>query len=473
MKNTSIPFSLKSQRGAASLVIAILLLVGMTLVAFFGNRVYIFEQKTSANQFRATKAFETAEAGLEWAIGKINDPKVLDAAPSCATATTGFSGKKSFRDRYGNPQSKNPDTSALPAGFYPTTNLRTVSLAACSISAVGALTCDCPNPEDPDPEKRYPTLGADDDTRFRVEFKLVKDDPLTAPIEPTDPLSIEIIATGCTSKDPACDLVSDGKKADATAVVRALVKVVPTFGNAPSSALTTGSATNITGGLSVVNTDLSTNGITINAGTSVVQGTGTSVVTLPGTPPSASILDNDASLTALTNADTNGDLFFQSYFGKTMEAYRNDSQTKVITAADCATATECGTLVSSWYNQGFQQFWIYPDVQFTNANLPTVGTLGTADRPIFLAGDGNLELKSNLVAYGMLYAATASATENWDYSGSGSGTVFGALVSRGSFNKGSGTLNIVFDPKVFGLGSAPSGVLVKVPGSWRDKNSNY
>ena len=476
MKNTSIFFSLKSQRGAASLVIAVLLLVGMTLVAFFGNRVYIFEQKTSANQFRATKAFETAEAGLEWAIGKLNDPKVIDAEPSCATATTGFFGKKSFRDRYGNPQSKDPDdTSAGSSGFYPTTILpilRTVSQAACSINSAGALTCNCPHPEDTYPDN-HPTLGADDDARFRVEFKRVKDDPLTVPVEPTDPLSIEIIAIGCTSKDPACDLVSDGKKADATAVVRALVKVVPTFGNAPSSALTTGSATNIAGNLSVVNTDPSTNGITINAGTSVVQGTSTSVVTLPGTPPSASILDNDASLTALTNADTNGDLFFQSYFGKTMEAYRNDSQTKVITAADCATATACGTLVSSWYNQGFQQFWIYPDVQFTNANLPTAGTLGTPDRPIFLAGDGNLELKSNLVAYGMLYAATASATENWDYSGSGSGTVFGALVSRGSFNKGSGTLNIVFDPKVFGMGSAPSGVLVKVPGSWRDKNSIY
>lgn|GEM_PF-803754 len=449
MKNKSILFfSLKSQRGAASLVIAILLLVGMTLVAFFGNRVFIFEQKTSANQFRATKAFEAAEAGLEWAIGQLNDPTVIDAAPSCNAATAGFTTKTAFRVRYAAPT---PPISPNPAGFYPPAN----SQAACSISPAGALTCTCPVPG------TTPTIGSATDARFRVAFNSVA----------SDPLSFEVISTGCTSEDTACD--GSTAKADATAVVRALVKVVPTFGNAPSSALTTGSATNITGSLSVVNTDMSTNGITINAGTSVVQGTGTSVVTLPGTPPSASILDNDASLTALTNADPNGDLFFQSYFGKTMEAYRNDSQTKVITATDCASATACGALVSSWYDKGFQQFWIYPDVQFTNANLPAVGTLGTANRPIFLAGDGNLELKSNLVAYGMLYAATASATENWDYSGSGSGTVFGALVSRGSFNKGSGTLNIVFDPKVFGLGSAPSGVLVKVPGSWRDKNSSY
>ena len=453
MKNQSIYSFPKSQRGAASLIISVLLLVGMTLVAFFGNRIYIFEQKTSANQFRATKAFEAAEAGLEWAIGQLNDPTVINAAPSCTAAITGFLTKNSFRVRYAVPTSGNPAaTPPTPAGFYPPAN----SQAACSISVAGALTCNCPA------AGTTPTIGSATDARFRVQFN-----PMTS-----DPLSFEVISTGCTSEDTACD--GSTVKADATAVVRTLIKVVPTFGNAPASALTTGSATNITGNLSVVNTDLSSNGITINAGTTVIQGTATSVVTLPGTPSSASILANDSSLTALTNADSNGDLFFQSYFGKTMEAYRNDSQTKVITATDCASAIGCGTLVSSWYDQGFQQFWIYPDVQFTNSNLPGTGTLGTAERPIFLVGDGDLELKSNLVAYGMLYAATATATENWDYNGAGSGTLFGALVSRGSFNKGSGTLNVVYDPKVFGLGaSAPSGVLVKIPGSWRDKSSNY
>jgi hypothetical protein len=73
----------------------------------------------------------------------------------------------------------------------------------------------------------------------------------------------------------------------------------------------------------------------------------------------------------------------------------------------------------------------------------------------------------------MLYAATASATENWDYDGSGSATIFGAMVSRGSFDKGSGTLNIVYDPKVFGLGGPPAGLRVRVPGSWRDSATTY
>lgn len=428
---------------------SILLLFGMTLVAFFGNRIYIFEQKTSANQLRATKAFEAAEAGVEWALGHLNDVLVLDASPSCTAATTNFLGKTSFRDRYAAPTGA---SGATLAGFYPIAN----SMAGCSMSSSGTLTCTCPT------AGTVPTIGGSTDARFRVQFN-----PLAG-----DPLAFELVSTGCTSSDSACD--GGSTVADATAVVRVLLKVVPTFGNASSSALTSGAGSNISGALTVVNTDPGTNGITINAGGPVAAGSGTTVVTVPGTPGAASILDNDPSLSALTTADGTGDLFFQSYFGKTMDAYQKDPLTKVINAADCGSAAACGALVSSWYDKGFQQFFIYPNVSFSNANLPLVGTLGTAAKPIFLAAKQDLELKSNLTAYGMLYGATATATELYDYSGSGAGTLFGSLVSRGAFNKGTGTLNIVYDPKIFGLGAgAPSGILVKVPGSWRDKSLAY
>ncbi len=83
--------SWRTQRGAASLAVTLLLLFSVTLAVFFANRSLIFEQKTSANQLRATVAFEAAEAGLEWAIAQINDPPVLQAAPSCAPATSNFS----------------------------------------------------------------------------------------------------------------------------------------------------------------------------------------------------------------------------------------------------------------------------------------------------------------------------------------------------------------------------------------------
>ena len=54
--------SIARQRGAATLISAVVILVLMTLIAFFANRNILFERKTAANQYRATKAIEAAEA---------------------------------------------------------------------------------------------------------------------------------------------------------------------------------------------------------------------------------------------------------------------------------------------------------------------------------------------------------------------------------------------------------------------------
>ena len=48
----------------------------ISLVAAYASRNLIFEQKTSANQYRATQAFEAAEAGLEWAAAMLNGGRV-------------------------------------------------------------------------------------------------------------------------------------------------------------------------------------------------------------------------------------------------------------------------------------------------------------------------------------------------------------------------------------------------------------
>ena len=58
----------RAQRGAATLIVVMLLFFIVSLVAAYAGRNLIFEQKTSANQYRATQAFEAADAGLEWAL---------------------------------------------------------------------------------------------------------------------------------------------------------------------------------------------------------------------------------------------------------------------------------------------------------------------------------------------------------------------------------------------------------------------
>jgi hypothetical protein len=437
--------AVKPQRGAATLAVALILLFGMTLIAFFANRGMIFEQRTSANQYRSTRAFEMAEAGLEWAIARLNDNAEMLADGTCTT--TGLV-TQSFADRY------------LPvsAAGFGVTALR----SGCSIAANGQTTCGCPTAGNP-------VLGGATDPRFTVLFTAWGGDPWT----------VEVTSFGCTNEGTHCDPAS-GATPDAVAVVRALYKMKPSLPNAPGAGLITGSYAITGGNLSVINMDVESNGITINSGTTVDLGTATNAITLPGTPARASVLDNDPSLAALTTADATGDIFFSSFFGETMAEFRNSPKTWLITSGSCGSNTRCsscandgacGTAISDAINKGEFRFWSDTDAKWTN-NLPADGTLGTAAKPIIVASDQTLKLGSNLTAYGLFYAASASVTEEWTFTGSGSAKVFGAFVSRGSFDKGAGTLDLIYDANIFKPESM-RGTMVRVPGSWRDKSSEY
>jgi hypothetical protein len=438
------------QRGVAALVVALMLLLGGTIIAFFANRGFIFEQRTSANQYRATKAFELAEAGAEWAVGKLNENMPLVTTPSCNTG--GAAANSTFRIRYATPQ---------PAGGWcpSTTGCLVPNVTAapgCRIDAAGAATCDCPT-------AAAASLGApaaDEQGRFAVRFASVAPD------------TVEVISRGCVNVvgDAACDPNSTTVQSDATATVRVLVKIVPALPSGPAAALTTGSAAVTGGNLSVINTHAPSNGITIHSGTAVQTGSGANVYTLPGTPPRASILDNDPSLNNLTVASE--EAFFASFFGQTLTNYRTVDP-DVIRISGCS-ATECGAQVMNAVNSGARnpRFFVDGDITFNNGNVGA-STIGTASNFVTIVSNGAMEMRSNLTGYGVFYAATATAVDNWDFAGSGTATIYGAFISRGDFIKGSGTLNLIYDPKLWNPVEPPVGRLAKVPGSWRDKLATY
>ena len=452
------------QRGAVALVVALVLLFGMTLIAFFANRTMIFEQRTSANQYRYTKAFEVADAGIEWAIARLNDGLTL-TANSCTPASG--AGLVSFRDRYVRPTAA--DATHANGWLNPLSNV----YPGCQIDpAAGTFSCGCP-------AAGAATLAATAQPRFRVQFN-----PVTSPT--ADALAVEIVSRGCTSGDP-CDPASAATASDSSVVARVLVKIVPTFPTVPGAGLISGSATVISGSLNVVNTDTAGNGITINTGSTVnLSGSGTTVQTLPGTPPSASILDNDPSLLKLTNADSTGERFFSSFFGGDFDDFKTSLGTKVITAGasnnaanlTCGNPGDCGAAVSYWVNRGIQQFWVVPDVTFNNSNMPSVsitgGTLGTLNKPLALATPGQITFTGGITAYGVYYAATASAVDDLVLTGGGSSTIVGSLISRGDFARtGNGNISIIYNSNLFGGKGPPTGILAPVPGSWRDKATAF
>lgn len=63
---------LNNQRGAATLVTSLILLLAITLVTFSAARVGVTEQRTSTNDMRAKTAQDVANAGVEYGIAYLN-----------------------------------------------------------------------------------------------------------------------------------------------------------------------------------------------------------------------------------------------------------------------------------------------------------------------------------------------------------------------------------------------------------------
>lgn len=464
MMPLAIPSRHSPQRGAAALAVSLVLLFGMTTIAFFVNRSMIFEQRTSANQYRSTKAFEMAEAGLEWAVARLNSESPIVAAPGCAV-TTGVAAN-SFALRY------------LTIGAGGIGLVTNAARPAASIAANGVVTEQCPAPG------ATATLGDASEPRFLVEF--TRDGV-------TDPFSIRIISRGCTNAGNFCvDGTTTAPQPDGVAVVTSIYKMQPALPLAPGAGLVTGGAANvITGNMTIVNEDRASNGITINSGSVVNMGSAARVVTIAGTPSQASVLDNDPSLRDLTNADATGDIMFRSFFGESLTTYQEDPKTWVVTAGacpayavgrctgSCGGDTACGTAVMNAYtNNGFEKFWTDTAVRFNTSNRPAVSTenpdrtFGTPARPLLMGSSANIDFNGAITAYGLFYAATASATDNYVSAGTGSATVVGAIVTRGGFTKGAGTLNLVYRAELFSP-ALGFGTMVRVPGSWRDSETEF
>ena len=440
------------QRGAAALAVALVLLFGMTVTAFFASRGMIFEQRTSANQYRSTKAFEVAEAGLEWAVARMNDESFAVAAPSCGVMGAG--GVATLTERY---------LARNAGGFVWAGGAR--RLAACRISAAGAVNCNCPSPG------TAPSFATafDAEARFLVEF-----------VAGPDPTSMRIISRGCTNAGATCELGAGTP--DASAVVTALFKIRPAVPSAPGAGLVTGAGASTGGNLTIINKDPRSNGITINSGSIVDAGGSTSVVTLDGTPPRASILDNDPALRNLTNADSTGELYFRSFFNEGFTDYRSSPNTWVITSGSCAAysgrctqctgnAGTCGTAVSDAYrDNNVERFWSDVNIDLRGNNGPNAADRsihGSPTRPLAIASTANIDFSGAITAYGMFYAASSSADANYISPGNGGATVYGSIITRGNFLKGTGNMRVIYDANLFNPQNQPM-LLVRVPGSWRD-----
>ena len=202
-----------SPRGAATLVAVMLLGLIVAMVAAYGQRSQVFEQRIAVNQVRAAQAGEAAEAGLHWALARLNGGPVDS---SCRAVQA--SGAAGFRERH---LALDGDTGAIvprqPTGTLPPS-------PGCAFDGTD-WRCHCP---DDGPAELTTPEGVGPFPAFQVRF-----------VAGPRPGQVRVEAVGCTEPHAAC-LAPDGQAGvhAARARVTALLALRPALASRPTAALT-------------------------------------------------------------------------------------------------------------------------------------------------------------------------------------------------------------------------------------------
>jgi hypothetical protein len=417
----------QTQRGAAALTITLVLFFVMTLVAAFANRNHMLEQRASANQLRATQAFEAAEAGIEWTIAMLNNPQPIDDRCGATNADAA----RSFRERY------------LAADRFsgmqrPATRMqdgKAVALQAACVRSSTGWDCSCPaggtaSLSPPAIDGAAPA--------FTVQFT-------AAP----QPGVVQLLATGCSSLGGEC-AVPGSTGTDAVAHVQVLLGLVPGLSTPPAAPLTVKGAVQAGDAqIGLFNADASSGGATVHAG-ALVNAPSARLATVAGGAAALSAIESDAALAAATT-----DRFFAAFFGVDKALWQqHPGVAHLRCSGDCASALAQAIGSAATH----RMVWIDGD-----AHIDGPLVLGTPQQPVIVIVNGSMTLGAGVTLHGLLYATQLV----WNDAVAGTAAVHGAAISEGNY-QGSGAPDFVYDSAILASLKTGTGSFARLPGSWKD-----
>ncbi|MBL8348572.1 MAG: pilus assembly PilX N-terminal domain-containing protein [Rubrivivax sp.] len=427
-------------RGAASLVVVMILFFIITLVAAYTSRNLLFEQRTSANQYRATLAFESADAGIEWAIARLNEGRMNDDCAELAPATA-VGTQPSFRERY---------LSIDPATGVITTPDK---LAGCVFNGA-TWVCHCPDAGNPAPT--YTTTGSGPFPAFWVKFRSNQ--------VGGRPGIVRIQVNACTRDDAAClNFAREAQTGDGLATVWSMVSLRSALPSAPAAALTVrGTFAPGANTPTVSNLDSASGGFTIHGGAAVNPG---SIVlqSVPGTPGALSFLQNDPALaladltiSPATPANDGRNRMFNSVFGTWPNTYFAQPGLAVVDCTSDCLAADVNAVVQRQPGHAIHVSG--------GGRLRIDAAIGTAAAPVLIIADGNVEFDSTAATlHGVVYSRAAA----WELEG-GDGTLRGAAIAERNFAFDNDNPSVIYDRDVILRIQHLNGTFAKVAGSWRD-----
>lgn len=426
------------QRGVATLVIVMLLLLTVGLAVAYTSRSLLFDQRSSVNFLSATQAHAAAEAGIDWAIAMLNGGRIDGQCEAAGAAPA----DPSFRQRYLDiAPADGRITVRVASGGAPLTPGCVFDGGA----ATPAWRCECPAAA---VSALQPPPGIGIAPAFRVRF--VRD--------LHRPTLVWLEANGCTRLDPAClGFPSQAVAGAARATVRVLLAPRSALPTPPAAALTAGGAVDLGGApATLVNRSTAAAPWTLHAGGPVATA-GLLLRGPAGTPADDTYVANDPGLQrpALPPVlPTAADRLFASFFGLTPAQYRE--QPAVVRLGCRPVACDGAVLRSAVARNPGRMVWADGDLVIDGA-----GDVASPTEPLLLVVDGHFGFASGATLHGLVHVRGAT------WAAVAGGSVNGALVAEGDV-QGSGLPVVVRNDEVLARLRLVQGTFVRVPGSWRD-----
>lgn len=442
-------------RGAAALIVVLVLFFIVSLVAAYTSRGMIFEQRTSINQMRSTQALDIGDAGIEWALTKLNTGLI---AANCDASSGGAS---TFRDRY------------LVYAADGTITGNPAANPTCTFQEGAGWSCSCPTAG-----STIPAGGAGPTPAFRLYFGA----------DTTGARSnlIRVTVSACTDASANClanPQVADPGKGNivvsASLGLKGAIDTIPAAAVTLPSPSTALAALVLNGGtrLAAYNGNPLGTGLAIHAGGTLPAAPDLTVGSAPGSPADTAKLEADATLAAdavtggLRNSSDAGacaagdthlgcsfNRAFTAFFGAPREVYRNQPSL-VRCAAGCNSAA---LAVLAARNPR--------SVILVQGNATLDANLGTAAAPVALIVEGDVTISGGAtVVTGFIYntGAAGAAVAGWTVTGSP--RIDGAIASElPAKMDGGGTLTVNYDLAALNRLRFEHGSFARVPGGWRD-----
>ena len=417
----------RHQRGAAALFVTVMLCFVTVLAVALLQRNVLVEEQRSANELRSSTAAAAADAGLDWALARINDPTPTTAAclPSGDPAASSFRGRMLRIDA--------ADGSVAPVTWNDAGTERPLQ-AACIRNAAG-WACSCPANE-------RPLLPAADSGAIAPAF-------FVELARSARPGVVRVVATGCTKAgtDTGC-ATANATGREATARIETAWALLPALRSAPAAALTVGGDLDVGAApLGAHNRDASSGALALHAGGRVLAAA-LRIGAPPGAPLGASVVSGDEELRVLASGR-----LFARHFGMDRSAWAAQPAARRV-----ACAGECTAAIAAAVAAGARLI----AVEGTATVIGPIA-LGSADDPIVLAAAGALRFSGDVSIHGVVHAAALE----WRDAAPPRAFVRGALVVAGDL-RGNAAADIIRDAAILDCLAKRNGSFVRVNGGWKD-----